>query len=42
MQTPRESYDPETVALMGRVFDAATATLKSAGFPVHRRFLVME
>ena len=34
MQTPRESYDSETVALMGCVFDAASAALKSAGISV--------
>jgi hypothetical protein len=34
MQTPRESYDPESVALIGRAFDAATAALKTAAIPV--------
>jgi predicted RNase H-like nuclease len=34
MSIPSGSYDPETVALMGRVYDAATEDLKSAGIPL--------
>jgi hypothetical protein len=34
MQTPLEAYGPDTIALMGRVFDTATAALKSAGISV--------